>query len=47
MIKNKYFNDDGSPTDLRKPGMEKVRAVEKELEKLGTYKTKYTDWVVE
>ena len=45
--RNKYFNIDETPTDLGKSGMEKIDPVLKELEKLGTYTTKYTDWVIQ
>lgn len=45
--RDKYFNTDGTPNDLGKSAIEKVNSIEKELEKLGTYTTKYTDWVIQ
>ena len=45
--RDKYFVADGNPSDLGKSAIEKVSVIEKELEKLGTYTTKYTDWVIQ
>ncbi len=45
--RNKFFNKDGTQNDLGKAAIEKVSIAEKELEKLGSYTTKYTDWVVQ
>lgn len=45
--RNKYFNDDGSPSELGKSGNEKMEPVNKELEKLGTFTSKYTDWIIQ
>ena len=45
--RDKYFNMDESMTDLGKSTVEKLGPINKELEKLGTYTTKYTDWVVQ
>ncbi len=45
--RDKFFNMDGTQTDLGKAAVEKVKTSQKELEKLGTYTTKYTDWVVQ
>ncbi len=45
--RNKYFGVDDTPNDAGKAAIDKLNAVSKELEKLGTYTTKYTDWVVQ
>ena len=45
--RDKYFNTDGTTNDLGKSAFEKLGPTDKELEKLGTYTTKYTDWVVQ
>lgn len=45
--RNRYFNADGTSNDLGKSAGEKTNAVDKELENLGTYTTKYNDWVVQ
>ncbi|MEJ7685371.1 MAG: hypothetical protein WKG06_47515 [Segetibacter sp.] len=45
--RNKYFGADETPNDAGKAAIDKLNAVSKELEKLGTYTTKYTDWVVQ
>jgi hypothetical protein len=37
--RNKYFSDDGSLTDLGKAAIEKVKAVDQELEKIVTFDT--------
>jgi hypothetical protein len=46
-IRNKYFNDDGSQNDLGKSISEKMRPTTEKLNKLGTFTTKYTDWIVQ
>ena len=47
-IRNKYFNTDGTPNDLEIAAMEKVKPIEKALEKYGTYTVKYMDdWIVQ
>jgi hypothetical protein len=45
--RSKYFNPDGTSTKVGKGVEEKLKKVTEELEKLGTYTTKYTDWVVQ
>jgi hypothetical protein len=45
--KGKYFNPDGTSTKLGKGVEEKLKKVTDEMEKLATYTTKYTDWVVQ
>ena len=45
--RDKYFTTDGNPNDLGKSAIEKVSGVDKELEKIGTHTTKFTDWVVQ
>jgi hypothetical protein len=44
---NKFFNNDGSQTDEGKAVIEKLQPVEDELEKLGTWTSTYTDWVIQ
>jgi hypothetical protein len=46
-IRDKYNNDDGSATELGKSVSDKLKPVFDELEKLGTFTTTYTDWVVQ
>ena len=48
--RNKYFTADGKSNDLEKSNQEKVKPIEKELEKYGTYTVHYKDtddWVVQ
>jgi hypothetical protein len=45
--RDKYFNPDGSPTALGNQQIEKLTTVDQQLEKIATYTTKYTDWVVQ
>jgi len=45
--RDKFFNADGNLSELGKSANEKVSVIDKELEKLGTYTTKYTDWVIQ
>lgn len=44
--RNKYFNEDGSPTDQFSKTLEKLQPIEDELAKLGTWISQYTDWIV-
>ncbi len=43
----KYINPDGSATELQKSGNAKLKPVADELNKLGTYVSTWTDWVVQ
>ena len=45
--RDKYYNADGSDTELGKSVNAKLKPVLDELGKLGTYTTKYTDWIVQ
>jgi hypothetical protein len=45
--RDKYYNADGSGTELAKSVDVKLKPVMDELEKLGTYTSKYTDWIVQ
>jgi hypothetical protein len=45
--RDKYFNSDGTQNDMGKAAVAKIDPVEKELNKLGTTSSKYTDWVVQ
>ena len=44
---NKYFNVDGTPNELAIKANEKVKPFTDELNKLGTWKSTYTDWEVQ
>lgn len=46
-IRDKYNNDDGSPTDLSKSIMEKLKPMTEKLNNLGRVTTTYTDWIVQ
>jgi len=45
--RDKYFNEDGSLNELGTATQEKLNPVFEELEKLGTYTSTYTDWIVQ
>jgi hypothetical protein len=45
--RDKYYNADGSESELGKSTNVKLKPVTDELEKLGTYTSKYTDWIVQ
>lgn len=45
--RDKYYNADGSDSELGKSTNVKLKPVTDELEKLGTYTSKYTDWIVQ
>jgi len=45
--RNKYWNEDGTPTELQIAANEKMQAINEEGAKLGTWTSVYTDWVVE
>lgn len=45
--RNKYFNEDGSFSDFGNTTFEKLQPIDDELEKLGTWTSKYTDWIVQ
>lgn len=45
--RDKFFEKDGNQSELGKEAHEKTKAILKELEKLGTYTTKFTDWVIQ
>ena len=45
--RDKYYNSDGSDTELGKSVNEKLKTVMDELGKLGTLTTKYNDWIVQ
>jgi len=47
-IRDSYFNSDGTPNELEKDALEKVKPVEQKLNKFGTYTIQYMDdWVVQ
>ena len=45
--RNKYYNEDGSPNELGNSIREKRQAIMDELNKLGTWTSEYTDWLVQ
>ena len=45
--RDKFFNDDGSLSELGEAANEKVTPISEELNKLGTSTTKYTDWIIQ
>jgi hypothetical protein len=45
-VRNKYYNEDGSPTELGISIQENVQPIVDELNKLGTMTSEYTDWLV-
>ena len=46
-IKNKYYNADGSRTELTKTIQGKVQPIRDELDKLGTVTAEYTEWMIQ
>ena len=45
--RNKYYNEDGSQNELGNSIVEKVQPILTELNQLGTWTSKYTDWLVQ
>jgi hypothetical protein len=45
--RDKFYNKDGSDSDLGKAASEKMKPVYDELSKFGTVTTKYTDWQIQ
>lgn len=43
----KYYNADGSINELMKSANERIKPIQDELRKLGTYVYTWTDWVVQ
>jgi hypothetical protein len=46
-IKNKYYNEDGSRTELMISIQERMKSTREKLDSLGTVTTKYTEWVIQ
>lgn len=46
-VKNKYYNEDGSRTELTKTLQERIQPIRDELDKLGTVTAEYTEWMVQ
>lgn len=44
---DKYFNPDGSENEQGKAVTKNMQPVNEELAKLGSFETKYTDWLVQ
>ncbi len=45
--RDKYYTADGTDSKLGKSTTEKMKPMEDDLLKLGSYKTTYTDWVIQ
>jgi hypothetical protein len=45
--RDKYYNSDGTVNELGKKANEKMKPFDDEVAKLGTWTTKYTDWVIQ
>lgn len=46
-LRDKYFNKDGSMTELGTAANKKVMEAMEEFNKMGTYTSVYTDWVIQ
>ena len=46
-IKNKYYNEDGSRTELMIAVQEKIQPTRTELDRLGTVTAEYTEWMIQ
>jgi len=47
-VRNKYFTQDGTATELFNSKLGNIQAINEELNKLGTFSQKhYTDWVIQ
>jgi hypothetical protein len=46
-VRNKYWNKDGTYTDMGKAAFEKMKPVQDELVKYGKMVDKYTDWEIQ
>jgi len=46
-IKDKYYNKDGSRTELMISTQEKMISTREKLDSLGTVTTKYTEWIIQ
>jgi hypothetical protein len=44
---SKFWNKEGGTTDLGQAALDKLKPQTEEIKKLGTYTSKYTDWVVQ
>ncbi len=45
-VRNRFWKDDGSTTELGALALEKMGPVGTELDKLGTWTWNYTDWII-
>ncbi len=45
-IKDKYYNEDGSRTELTIAIQEKMKSTREELDKLGSVTAEYTEWII-
>ena len=45
--RDKYYNPDGSDNEAGKALNEKLKPISDEMAKLGTFTTKYTDWIIQ
>jgi len=45
--RDKYYNEDGTPTELGNSAWEKLQPIIEKGSKLGTFTSTYTDWVIQ
>ena len=45
--RDKYYNEDGNPNELSAKVMEELAPVTAEAEKIGTWTSSYTDWIIQ
>ena len=46
-IKNKYYHEDGSRTELTISIQERLKPIREQLDNLGTVSAKYTEWAIQ
>jgi hypothetical protein len=46
-VRDRFYNIDGSRTELGKSWSEKLKPIMEELKKYGTYTTTWSDWIVQ
>ncbi len=45
--RDKYYNDDGTPSELLNNAMEELLSIQSEQDKIATTTSKYTDWILQ
>ena len=46
-VKRKYYNDDGSSTEIMKAIQEKMKSTRAKLDRLGTVTAQYSEWLIQ